>query len=46
MSQLSEVYKTYSVTALLRIIENPENYRPEAREDRPGRTRCPRSYPR
>lgn len=30
MSQLSEVYKTYSVTALLRIIENPENYRPEA----------------
>lgn len=30
MSQLSDVYKTYSVTALLRIIENPENYRPEA----------------
>lgn len=30
MSQLSEVYKTYSATALLRIIENPENYRPEA----------------
>ena len=30
MSRLSEVYKTYSTTALLRIIENPGDYRPEA----------------
>ncbi|GAB6122251.1 hypothetical protein [Dysgonomonas termitidis] len=30
MSQLSEVYKTYSTTALMRIIENPGDYRPEA----------------
>ncbi len=30
MSQLSEIYKTYSTTALLRIVENGGDYRPEA----------------
>ncbi|WP_029902133.1 hypothetical protein [Prevotella sp. 10(H)] len=32
MSQLSEIYKTYSNTALLRIVQTPADYRPEAVE--------------